>query len=93
MTSESSETDPNTAIVQGGVIVTTFPASEAIVRSRLPYSQGDGVCTTYMNEQGVVRELTPFCTRIRLDSGKELTFLNSSVLTGSVAVAKISQSS
>lgn len=84
---------PNTAIVQGGVIVTTFPASEAIVRHRLPYSLGDRVYTTYMNQEGVVKELTSFYTRILLDSGKELTFLNSSVLTGSVAVAKISQSS
>jgi small-conductance mechanosensitive channel len=82
---------PNTAIMQGGVIVTTFPASEEIVRRRLPYSQGDRVYTTYMNEQGVVRELTAFYTKIQLDSGKELTFLNSSVLTGSVAVAKISE--
>ncbi|MGD0977961.1 MAG: mechanosensitive ion channel domain-containing protein [Candidatus Bathyarchaeia archaeon] len=80
---------PNTAIVQGGVIVTTFPASEAIVRRRLPYSQGDRVYTTYMNEEGVVKELTPFYTRILLDSGKEITFLNSSVLTGMVAVARI----
>jgi small-conductance mechanosensitive channel len=84
---------PNTAIVQGGVIVTTFPASEEIVRRRLPYSQGDRVYTTYMNEQGIVRELTAFYTKIKLDSGKELTFLNSSVLTGSVAVAKISENS
>lgn len=30
----------NTAIVQGGVIVTTFPA-EAVVPSRLPYSLND----------------------------------------------------
>jgi small-conductance mechanosensitive channel len=82
---------PNTAIMQGGVIVTTFPASEEIVRRRLPYSQGDRVYTTYINEQGLVTELTAFYTKIRLDSGKELTFLNSSVLTGSVAVAKISE--
>jgi small-conductance mechanosensitive channel len=80
---------PNTAIVQGGVIVTTFPASDASVRRRLPYSQGDRVYTTYMNQEGVVKELTPFYTRILLDSGKEITFLNSSVLTGTVAVAKI----
>ena len=81
---------PNTAIVQGGVIVTTFPASEAIVGRRLPYSQGDRVYTTYMNAEGVVKELTAFYTKILLDSGREITFLNSSVLTGNVAVAKIS---
>jgi small-conductance mechanosensitive channel len=84
---------PNTAIMQGGVIVTTFPGSEETVRRRLPYSQGDRVYTTYLNQEGIVSELTPFYTKIRLDSGRELTFLNSSVLSGSVAVAKISSSS
>jgi small-conductance mechanosensitive channel len=83
---------PNTAIVQGGVIVTTFPA-ETVMRHRLPYSLGDRVYTTYLNQEGVVKELTPFYTRIQLDSGNELTFLNSSVLTGLVAVAKITKSS
>lgn len=83
---------PNTAIMQGGVVVTTFPASEEVVR-RLPYAQGDRVYTTYLSQEGIVSELTPFYTKIRLDSGRELTFLNSSVLNGSVAVAKISKSS
>jgi hypothetical protein len=32
-----------------------------------------------MSQEGVVKELTPFHTKILLDSGKELTFLNSSV--------------
>jgi small-conductance mechanosensitive channel len=84
---------PNTAITQGNIIITTFPASETTALRRLPYSQGDRVYTTYMNEQGVVKELTPFQTKILLDSGKELTFLNSTVLAGTVAVAKISQGS
>jgi small-conductance mechanosensitive channel len=84
---------PNTAIMQGGVVVTTFPASDEIVRRRLPYSQGDRVFTTYLNQEGVVSELTSFYTKIQLDSGRELTFLNSSVINGSVAVAKISKSS
>jgi len=82
---------PNTAIVQGGVIITTFPAQDTPIRGRLPYSLGDRIYTTYMNQEGLVKELTPFHTKILLDSGKELTFLNSSVLTGTVAVAKISQ--
>jgi small-conductance mechanosensitive channel len=84
---------PNTAIVQGGVIITTFAASETQTRGRLPYSQGDRIYTTYVNEEGVVKELTPFYTKIRLNSGKEIIFLNSSVLTGTVAVAKISEGS
>jgi small-conductance mechanosensitive channel len=84
---------PNSAIVQGGVVVTTFPKHVASLPSRLPYSVGDRVYTTYMNAEGVVKELTAFHTKIVLDSGKELTFLNTSVITGSVAVARISQKS
>jgi len=80
---------PNSAIVQGGVIVTTFAGHKTVLPTRLPYALGDRVYTTYMNQEGVVSELTPFQTKILLDSGKELTFLNSSVLTGSVAVARV----
>jgi small-conductance mechanosensitive channel len=43
-----------------------------------------------MNAEGTVRELTPLYTKILLDSGREVTFLNSSVLTGLVAVARVS---
>lgn len=51
---------------------------------------GDRVFTTYMSGEGVVKELTSFYTKILLDSGRELTFLNNSVFLGSVAVAKVS---
>jgi hypothetical protein len=44
-----------------------------------------------MNEEGVIKELTPLHTVIELNSGKELTFLNNSVLSGAVAIAKIGQ--
>jgi len=82
---------PNSAIVQGGVIITTFISHGAASPSRLPYSLGDRVYTTYMNQEGVVCELTPFYTKILLDSSKELTFLNTSVLTGAVAVARVGE--
>jgi small-conductance mechanosensitive channel len=82
---------PNSAIATGAVIVTAIHKYEAKSQSRLPYAMGDRVVTTYMNEEGVVKELTPLHTTILLDSGKELTYLNSSVLTGAVAVAKITQ--
>ena len=36
-----------------------------------------------------IKELTPFHTIVLLDSGKEITFLNNSVLSGAVAIAKI----
>jgi len=59
--------------------------------NRLPYQKGDRVYTTYMNSEGVVEELDPMHTRIRLDSGMEITFLNNSVLSGTVAVAKVTR--
>ena len=80
---------PNTAIMQGGVIITSFGGHDADVMVRLPYGSGDRIYTTFLNQEGVVTELTSFYTKILLDSGKELTFLNTSVLTGNVAVAKI----
>ena len=82
-------TIPNIAIRQGSVIVTSFDESKADVVNRLPYAKGDRIYTTYLNQEGVVTDITPFLTRILLDSEKELTFLNTSVLTGTVAVARI----
>ncbi len=81
---------PNVAITQGAVVVTKVSGHETVLQSRLPYSLGDRVYTTYLSGEGVVRELNQFYTKILLDSGRELTFLNNSVLTGSVAVARIS---
>lgn len=84
---------PNSAIASGGVIVTAVREYQPFKEGRLPYNVGDRVITSYMNEQGIVKEITAFRTVIRLDSGKEITFLNSSVLSGGVPVAKIIQSS
>ncbi len=83
---------PNTAIAQGAVVITKIPRTATqtgIKASRLPYSEGDRVYTTYLNAEGVVEEVDSFQTKILLDSGREITFLNTSVLTGSVAVARI----
>ena len=82
---------PNSAIASGAVIVTAIHKHEAKSLSRLPYAIGDRVVSTYMTGEGVVQELTPLHTVIALDSGKELTFLNNSVLSGTVAIAKITQ--
>jgi small-conductance mechanosensitive channel len=84
-------TIPNSAIASGGVIITVVHKYEPLKEGRLPYSLGDRVITSYMNEQGVVKELTPFHTVIRLDSGKEIRFLNNSILSGTVGVAKVTQ--
>ena len=82
---------PNTALIQGSIIMTRIPTEEPTPMSRLPYSLGDRVYTTYLNEGGTVKDISPFQTKILLDSGKEITFLNTSVITGSVAVAKVSK--
>jgi hypothetical protein len=46
-----------------------------------------------MNEQGTIKELTALHTTVLLDSGKEIIFLNNSVLSGAVAIAKITRTS
>ncbi len=83
---------PNSAIASGSVMMISLHKHEVKSLNRLPYSVGDRVVSTYMAGEGVVNELTPLHTVILLDSGKELTFLNSSVLSGSVAIARLGQS-
>ena len=82
-------TIPSSAIASGSVILTAVRAPEPKLENRLNYVVGDRVITSYRNEEGTVKELTAFHTKVLLDSGKEITFLNSSVLAGTVAVAKI----
>jgi small-conductance mechanosensitive channel len=87
-------TIPNSAIASGGVIITAVRKyGEPLKEGRLPYTLGDRVITSYMSEQGIIKELTPLRTVIHLDSGKEITFLNNSVLSGAVPIAKITQAS
>jgi small-conductance mechanosensitive channel len=83
---------PNTAIAQGGVVVTKFQRlHDGVLANRLPYAKGDRVYTTYMNAEGVVEALDPIHTRIKLDSGMEIVFMNNSVLLGSVAIARVTK--
>jgi len=81
---------PNSAIASGSVIITRIHPHENTSLSRLPYSQGDRIVTTYMAGEGTVKVITPVHTTILLDSGRELYLLNSSILAGTVAVARIS---
>ncbi len=83
-------TIPNSAVASGGVILTSVRKPDSAFESRLHYGVGDRVITSYLNEQGTVKELTSFHTTVLLDSGKEIVFLNNSVLSGTVAIAKIS---
>ncbi|MGA2386202.1 MAG: mechanosensitive ion channel domain-containing protein [Candidatus Bathyarchaeia archaeon] len=84
-------TIPNSAIASGGVIITNVREYRPSKESRLHYQVGDRVTTSFMNEQGTIKEITAFYTVILLDSGKEVTFLNNSILSGGVVIAKISQ--
>ncbi len=85
-------TIPNSAIASGGIIITSVRKyEEPLKEGRLHYAVGDRVITSYNNEQGIVKEVTLLQTIIRLDSGKEITFLNNSVLSGAVPIAKITQ--
>jgi small-conductance mechanosensitive channel len=82
-------TVPNSAIASGSVVITAVLKPEPTQETRLHYVVGDRVITSYMNEAGIVKELNGFHTVVLLDSGKEITYLNSSVLSGVVAVAKL----
>lgn len=86
-------TIPNSAIASGGVIITAMRKPELTQESRLHYKVGDKVITSYRNEEGIIKEVTAFHTTVSLDSGREITFLNNSVLSGAVAVAKVTQTS
>ncbi len=85
-------TIPNSAVASGGVIITSVRKPEAFFESRLPYLVGDRVVTSYKNEEGTVKELTGFHTTVLLDSGREIMFLNNSVLSGAVPISKITGS-
>jgi small-conductance mechanosensitive channel len=84
-------TIPNNAISSGAVTITHIHQHAETSDTKLPYTLGDRVVTTYMQGEGTVKELTPLRTVILMDSGRELTFLNSSVFAGSVAAAKITK--
>ena|GEM_PF-684918 len=84
-------TIPNSAVASGGVIITAIRPPQPTQETRLPYAVGDRVVTSFRNEEGIVKELTAFHTTVLLDSGKQITFLNNTVLTGATAIAKITQ--
>ncbi len=81
-------TIPNSAIASGGVIITAIGDYKS-KESRFHYKVGDRVVTPFMNEQGIIKEITPYHTVINLDSGKEITYLNNSIVSGAVVIAKI----
>jgi small-conductance mechanosensitive channel len=83
---------PNSALIQGAVTLTKIP-SNGPVHLKLPYSTGDRIYTTYIGGEGVVTEITSFYTKILLDSSKEVTIPNNSIITGAIQIAKIKDNS
>jgi small-conductance mechanosensitive channel len=79
---------PNSALIQGVVVITKAPQTASTL-PRLPYSLGDRIYTAYVGGEGVVTEVTPFHTKVLLDSEREITIPNNSVLTGTIQVARI----
>jgi len=90
-TSGSETVIPNSAIIQGSVVVTKMRTKSAHP-SELPYAVGDRIYTSYIGGEGRVTEITPFHTKVVLDSGREATIPNNSVVTGTVQVGKLSDS-
>jgi small-conductance mechanosensitive channel len=84
-------TIPNSAIASGSVIITSVRKPEAAMERRMHFGVGDRVVTAFQNEEGVVKEITAFHTTILLDSGREITYLNNTILSGAVVVARITQ--
>ncbi len=82
-------TIPNSAVSSGGVIITSVRKPEPAQETRLNYKVGDRVITSFKLEEGKVKEITAFHTTVLLDSGRQITFLNNSVLMGAVAIAKV----
>jgi len=60
---------------------------------KLPYAEGDRIVINYVEGEGTVKEITPSHTTLLLESGEELVFLNRSILTGVVAVARVTRKS
>jgi small-conductance mechanosensitive channel len=75
-------TIPNSAISSGGVVITAVHKYPALAEGRLHYAVGDRVITSFKNEEGTIAEITALNTTVQLDSGKQITFLNNSVLSG-----------
>jgi small-conductance mechanosensitive channel len=79
---------PNTAVIGGSVPVTRLASGDS-VSSRLEYSVGDRVYTNYIGGEGIVTEITPFSTKVHLDSGKDAKIPNNGIFSGAIHIAKV----
>ena len=80
---------PNAAVIQGSVTVTRLPAAGSELASRLHYSVGDRIYTNYIGGEGTVTEISPFHTKVHLDSGRDASIPNNGIFAGTVQIAKV----
>lgn len=80
---------PNSAVIQGSVTLTRLSTDGSELASRLHYSVGDRIYTSYIGGEGTVTEITPFDTKVHLDSGRDAVIPNNSIFSGAVQIAKI----
>ena len=50
---------------------------------------GDRIYTSYVGGEGSVLEITPYSTRVLLDSERDAMIPNTSIFTGMVQIAKL----
>ena len=81
---------PNAAVIQGYVTVTRLSADGSTLASRLRYAVGDRIYTNYIGGEGTVTDITPFITKVHLDSGREALIPNNGVFSGMIQIAKVS---
>jgi small-conductance mechanosensitive channel len=79
---------PNTAIISGAVTLTKVPPISTTT-SRLPFTVGDMVYTSYVGGEGTVKGVSTLYTTVLLDGGKEVRIPNSGIMTGAIHVALV----
>jgi small-conductance mechanosensitive channel len=80
---------PNSAIITGSITISKLPLGDSGFGTRLHYSVGDRVYTSYTASEGIVTEITPFYTKVLLDTGREAAIPNSGIFSGMVHVAVV----
>jgi small-conductance mechanosensitive channel len=91
-TSGSETVIPNAAIIQGSAVVSKLSTDDSSLSTRLHYSVGDKIYTSYISGEGTVVEITPLHTKIHLDSGRDARIPNNSIFSGAVQIATVSAS-
>ena len=79
---------PNTAIISGAVTLTKVPPI-SVTTSRLPFTMGDRVYTSYVGGEGMVKGISSLYTTVLLDGGREVRIPNNGIMTGAINIALV----